>query len=139
MLYVLELGFLIFPNRLNQCQLHNYDKFLVGYLISHYPATSVYVILLHTNSLIFCFLSRMIQVGQKIPGFYQPLSSSDLISKWSTWLPSARTESFLKYVWLLAVYVYRFFWYTLLVFPLTLLMCRDRKPVLFWEEYVKGH
>lgn len=40
----------MFPNVLNQCQLHNCHRFLLGYLISHCPATSIYVILLHTNS-----------------------------------------------------------------------------------------
>jgi len=81
----------MFTNMLNHCLKFNFiivtvfsRKFLI------IPATSFYVVLLHTNSLIFCFLSGVIQGSQKISGFCQLLSSSDLISKWSTWLPGAR-------------------------------------------------
>lgn len=131
----------MFTNMLNHCLNYNFKIVTVfqqdiQFLII--PTTSFYVILLHTNSLIFGFLSRVIQGGQKISGFCQLLSRSDLICEWSTWLPGAKAQgSSLKYVELL-LFMFIDVFYIQPVPPHPVSVQRWETSLIFGKVYVKG-
>lgn len=122
----------MFPNMLNQCP-HNCDRFLVGYfsLSCHFYLCDFTTYQQSDFLLPIQSDSNGTENSRLLPAIKQLLFNlyvECLVAKCKS------IGSHLKYVQLLAVYVYRFFFMYTAGSPLTLLMCRDRKPVLFWED-----